>query len=375
MGPDPVFVAPLTERETMLLGEDPQLGRRVWLWLRPLEEPALTEARRTINRSTRSRWVAGGTSDAWRWDAFLAVEGAPLPALVEKGGRLSWAHTRPILDDLTEELAAACADQTLPARLAANQVWIPPFGRVQLGGPDLDCEAGNLQARALHFLRDVAVLALEGQPRTAAGPAQSMRALVPVHAEQILDRLLGVREPYRAVAELQHDLETTRDRPTEVTPLRRLAHLTLMVGLLNVPFLELVLIFLTSFPGTVPTDALVSPLVYALIALSVGLWIVWALLSRGGFAFHRGGIALRTADSGKPSRLQCGFRAFLIWMPIAILLGLAHYVAGNFPDEGLLARGLWASALLLLLGYGALAVFFPARSLHDWLAGTYLVPE
>jgi eukaryotic-like serine/threonine-protein kinase len=365
-----------TEHEQMLLAEDPQLARRVWIWLRHVEGPALTEAQRTVSRGTRSRWVAGGINDSRRWDAFLDVDGAPLPAVVARGGCLSWAQTRPILEDLAEELAAACADGTLPARLTVDQVWIQPYGRVQLLVTDLGHEpSDNVQVRALHFLREVAVLALEGQQRPHTAPIVSMRARVPVHAELMLDRLLGVREPDQSVGDLQLDLEATRDRPTEVTPLRRLGHLALTIGFMNLPFPGLVLMFVLGFPMAETTQDLVSPLALVFIAGCAGSWVLWAVLFRGGLAFHRGGIALRRANGGKPSRLQCGLRAFLVWAPIALLLGFAHSVGKYWPQEGMLARGIWASALLLLIGYALLALRYPTRSLHDRLAGTYLVPD
>jgi hypothetical protein len=168
---------------------------------------------------------------------------------------------------------------------------------------------------------------------------------------------------------LQKDLTVTRDRPGQVTPLRRLGHLALMALLLFIPF---TMIFAISFPGT---GRSADAAAYTLIWFQVGLASLWALLFRGGFAFYRGGITLRRADGQKPSRLQCGFRAFLVWAPIAVLLSLTRLVATADPEDVVLAYGLWFAALGLLLVYTVLAIRFPMRSLHDRLAGTYLVPE
>src|SRR5207237_5075683 len=49
-------------QDQVLLGDDASLGRTVWIWLRPSTEPPLQEARRVIDRTTRSRWVSCGTS-------------------------------------------------------------------------------------------------------------------------------------------------------------------------------------------------------------------------------------------------------------------------------------------------------------------------
>src|SRR5262249_20672796 len=66
-----------TPSARVLVGEDPQLGRRVWLWLRPVAA-ASAAVRRDVGRLTRARWVNGGTHDGWAWDAFLAPAGVPL---------------------------------------------------------------------------------------------------------------------------------------------------------------------------------------------------------------------------------------------------------------------------------------------------------
>src|SRR5581483_564297 len=117
--------------ERVLLAEDPQLGRTVWVWLRAATEPPLASARRDVARAARPRWVASGVEGAWQWDAFLAPAGTPLPVVAGGGRRLSWTAARPLLEDLTDELTAA-ADGSLPASLTLPQVWVQPDGRVQL---------------------------------------------------------------------------------------------------------------------------------------------------------------------------------------------------------------------------------------------------
>jgi hypothetical protein len=51
-----------------------------------------------------------------------------LPEPAASGGRLTWAQARPLSDDLTEELVAAAADGSTPARLELSQVCIDPDG-------------------------------------------------------------------------------------------------------------------------------------------------------------------------------------------------------------------------------------------------------
>src|SRR5207302_459932 len=90
-----------TSSTRVLVGEDPQLGRRVWVWLRPAAgAPAV--ARRDVGRLTCARWMSGGTQAGWTWDAFLAPSGVPLTELAGRGQRLAWAETRVVLEDLAD---------------------------------------------------------------------------------------------------------------------------------------------------------------------------------------------------------------------------------------------------------------------------------
>jgi eukaryotic-like serine/threonine-protein kinase len=220
-----------TWTERILLAEDSILGRRVWLVLRPADEPPLPLPRRDVGRTTRARWLVSGRHDLWQWDAFVASEGCPLPDLIQQRRRLSWAETRSLLEPLTEELAAARADGTLPASLGLDQVWVQANGRVELldipmgnAGP-LPPASANDQQRALLLLRNLVRLSLEG--REGAGSAAPLQAPLPGHAARRINRLLGVEAPYATVEEFHADMESVRDRPAEVTRPRRGMHLTI----------------------------------------------------------------------------------------------------------------------------------------------------
>jgi hypothetical protein len=226
--------------EPVLLGEDQGLGREVLLWLRPADAPPLGPARRELTRLTRLRWLAGGRQDDRQWDAFLAPAGRPLAEMVGAGGPLPWAEARPLLEQLTEELAAARAGGTLPGSLVPEQVWVQANGQALLLDMAL-CQvapdAGEGRAApesdedALALLGRVAGLLLEGHPRPAGPP---VRAPVPGHAADFLARLLGRPRPYRAVAEARDALAATRDRPAEVTRARRAAYLALQTLFLGI---------------------------------------------------------------------------------------------------------------------------------------------
>jgi hypothetical protein len=252
---------------TVLVGQDTRLGRDVWVWLRPLTEPPLGDARRPLSRASRLRWLAGGTHGEARWDAFIAPSGSPLPEVVRRHGRFAWPEVRPLLEGLTDELVEACEEGTVPDPLRPEQVWVQPNGTAQVldmpwgdapGGEPAPAAAGEdpaaaAQRRAVALLGQVAALTLEGAPRRPPSPrpvreeeiaflgrpgtgpmptpAEPVRAPLPGHAAQMLRRLLTGRttcQKFRAA------LRKTRDQPAEVTRARRLAHVGVLAALLLV---------------------------------------------------------------------------------------------------------------------------------------------
>jgi eukaryotic-like serine/threonine-protein kinase len=90
--------------------------------------------------------------------------------------------------------------------------------------------------------------------------------------------------------------------------------------------------------------------------------------------------------NGKPAlRVQCAWRALLVWAPVTGLaiasVWLNAWYWMRWPGDGADVWMLWAASaawwasLILLPIYAALALWFPTRSWHDRLAGTYLVPR
>jgi hypothetical protein len=154
-----------------------------------------------------------------------------------------------MLESLAEELVTAAGDGTLPETLSADQVWLDSDGSVLLLDAASSGEAASSGVRLLapssspevagsnfdrepgvRRLAELAVLALEGAPRPGAG---RVRALLPRHAAVLLGRLFGGAEPMRSAADLRSALAATRDRPTEVTRVRRATHVAVLVVLLT----------------------------------------------------------------------------------------------------------------------------------------------
>jgi hypothetical protein len=115
------------------------------------------------------------------------------------------------------------------------------------------------------------------------------------------------------------------------------------------------------------------------------LWVISALIFRGGLSYHMLGLSLVRRD-GRPAReLRCAWRAVLVWAPLtALLLAVVWLDAWywSLPEASVapgwllpLAEALRWTSLGLLLAYPVVAIGFPRRGPHDWLAGTYLVPR
>jgi uncharacterized RDD family membrane protein YckC len=346
--------------DTVLLGEDPTLGRKVLLWLRPsATSTPLAEGRRELSRATRPRWLAGGRHRDQLWDAFLAPAGQSLPDLISTRGRLSWAEGRHFLARLAEELSAAEEDATLPASLTAGQVWVQSDGRFQL--LDVPVSTDPPTAQPLTFLRNVAVLALEGKPRPADDLPAGIRVPLPQHAARLLGRLAGSGEPYRSVGQFCARLAAVADKPTVVGRGRRFTHLAVQALFLHLGLL--VLLLLPIFFSRLLTEAAVA-IVFCVAGPAAV--IVWAFLWRGGLSFRLLGLSLVRADGRPAGRLQCAWRTLLVWAPVTTLLACG--IGLEWAPAGL-------AALALLPLYVILALWSPGRALHDRLAGTYLVPR
>jgi len=206
--------------------EDRALGRRVLIWLTP--NPGTDPARPTRLRRLGGGRVAWAGADG-AWTAFAAPVGAPLADTIHPRRPLPWADARFLLEQLVDEFRAAAADGTSPPRIALDQVWVEPNGRVQLldfpGGPVTTAAA----AAPFPLLRAVAGLTLEGRPRD--GGSGGVRAPVPPHAVPVLDRLFDPRG-YRSLDDVHADLAATHAHPPEVTPTMRAAQLTLQAAVL-----------------------------------------------------------------------------------------------------------------------------------------------
>jgi hypothetical protein len=97
------------------------------------------------------------------------------------------------------------------------------------------------------------------------------------------------------------------------------------------------------------------------------------------------GLALARCDGRPALRVQCAWRALLVWAPIiglalaAVWLDVWYWTAGQGDSANgwlvVASAATWWAGLALLPLYVVLALWCPARSMHDRLARTYVVPR
>lgn len=225
--------------EQVWAAEDRALGREVLLWLRPALTATPAPTTDEVARTTRLRRLGNGRLEwvggEFAWTAYAAPAGAPLADTVGPDRPFPWADARYLLEQLVEEFRAAEADGSVPERLGVGHLWVEPNGRIRLLDFPLPTGSGVENAcpparTPLGLLRQVAALALEGAPRSAAGP---VRAPVPPHAVPMLGRLFADGPAgYRSLDEFHRDLHETHALPAEVTPSVRAAQLGIQAAAL-----------------------------------------------------------------------------------------------------------------------------------------------
>ncbi|MHC4148924.1 MAG: protein kinase domain-containing protein [Planctomycetota bacterium] len=345
--------------EKWIVATDPVLRRRVWLLRRNSSE--LSVARRNLARAGRLRWLQKVEAGKATWDAFEATEGVPFSSLVEGGKHLPWSNLRHWLCDLASELWAATADNTLPAELSLDHVWITTQGRAVLldePWPDVKTSAENIP-----------VGDLTGQQRflsTIAASAESTG--LPLHARGVLQNLEDAK--FEKLSFLAGTLRGLLDKPAEVSRSIRAGSIFMM------PLYLWTLIFVGLFQEEIVQqwrDSLnwfvMITIMMVLGAIVLFQFLGLALRSSIGHSIFR--LVVVNAEGRPANRVTLLWRWAIVWLPlfvpmsfVALLIKLGEPNAAFILSVVLLV--LWISAAVY-------AVIVPNRGLHDRLVGTWVV--
>jgi hypothetical protein len=263
------------------------------------------------------------------------------------------------------------------------------------------------------FCAGVIPLALSGAVMTvgtgerlaqARGVHQELDRVVAAHATGIVAPTVHLATRWPAVPLLQRDrnaqdrLRAAREQVAPYYQARREQMLLTRIGLRELPGEKDAM---TPTPSTEPLDEEANTLRHQLDGLRRAPWgicllcmitsglallvcLTSALLLRGGLRNEMFAIQLVRSDGRPPGRLRCAWRALAAWLWCIVPLAAARlfeelywreWTPQGGPSWMLTAANVcWALTAVLVAVWFAVLMVNPARSLHDRLAGTWLVP-
>jgi len=338
-----------------IVGIDPVLRRQVWLLRR--SGSGLSPARRNVARSGRQRWLQSVETAEGTWDAFEATQGVPFSSRVGNGKRVPWGTLRHWLHDLASELWDATGDQTLPAELSLDHVWITAEGRAVLldePWPDVKSPAERIPvgdvAGQQHFLGAVA----------ACVESTSL----PVHARPVLQNLEHGK--FEKLSFLTGTLRGLLDRPAEVSKGVRAGSIFML------PLYVWIAFFVGRYHDKPWMDSLGEiVIISALVALgAMALIQLLALPFRSTASHVIFRLAVVNAKGIPAARSHLLARWAVVWLPLVLPFSVMALLIR--PAEGT-AFVPAVVPLLLWVGAAVYAAAHPHRGLQDKLAGTWVV--
>ena len=342
-----------------IVATDPVLRRRVWLIRRFSSEPSL--ARRNISRPGRLRWLQKVGKGDTTWDAFEATDGVSFSSLIEGNKLVPWSDLRHWLHDLASELWEATGDETLPAELSLDHVWITGQGRAVL----LDVPWPDVKTPC----RLIDVTDLAGQQRFLNAIASCVESTcLPLHTRPVLQNLTDGK--FEKLSFLTGTLRGLLEKSVEVSKGIRFGSIFMM------PLYIWIVFFVGCFQGEMIQRWKNSPgwffsasIIGVLSAMALFQLIGLAFRSTFGHSIFR--LAVIDAGGQLANRATLLRRWAVVWLSLFTPMTL---VAVLIEKAGPTAAFIYL-LLLFLLWFGAAvyAVIHPHRGLHDRLAGTWVV--
>jgi hypothetical protein len=342
-----------------IVATDPVLRRYVWLLRRDSSE--LSAARRNLARPGRLRWLQKVETGEATWDAFEATEGLPFPSLIGGAKRLPWSSLRHWLGDVASELWDATADQTLPAELSLDHVWVTAQGQAVLldeRWPDVETDAES-----------IAVGDLAGQQRFLNAIAACVDSTsLPLHARGVLQNLKDGK--FEKLSFLTGILRGLLDKPAEVSRAIRAGSIFML------PLYVWIAVFVGRYhdkPARQWGDFLgrvMVPIIVVLAAIAlVQLLLELLFRTTAGHSIFR--LAVVNSKGQRAGIKRLFARWAIVWLPLFVpMLFVALLVSRG---EHTAAFVLSVVLLVLWLSAAVCAVIHPNRGLHDRLAGTWVV--
>lgn len=205
--------------DRVIKATDTTLGRSVWIRVPPKSGELANEARRSLARPARLRWLGTVQTTDGKGDVFESPGGSSLAVFAARHPVLEWWRAHHLLTALTRELQA---DPNRPRGLALEQVWIDRNWNLRVldepigAGP---CPRGSDTV----LVRETARALFQG-----AGPhALELPRDLPGSAEAVVRRLLGQGEAYADLEAIAKDLRRLEEVPVRLQRRTRASQLAI----------------------------------------------------------------------------------------------------------------------------------------------------
>ncbi len=235
---------PSSDGSQWLSAHDSTIERSVWIQLSPATCPPPSESREKCIRRTRMRFLETGIQEAWRWDAYVAPDGAPISLWFDYRNPMPWHVTQKVMLDVMDELEAGNSSES-PASNAITRWWLTSTGKLTLSEASVSTSAALPKSKLL--FSEMASLALpdrnrSGQSGNLVGRTvkkNSARSIAPLRATHLLQRLkLGTMVDTNWI---RRELDRVANGPQSVTVAMRLVHAAILSIAGFVPWLILTL--------------------------------------------------------------------------------------------------------------------------------------
>ncbi len=229
-----------------LSAHDSTIERDVWIQLSPAAFPPPNESREKCVRRTRMRFLESGIQGDWRWDAYVAPDGAPMALWFDYRNPMPWPVTQKVLQDTTDELAFIDSSQNAtPTQMA--RWWLTSTGKLTLAEAPVQATklASPIPSESKPLFSELACLALPDRPHGEASSQsvdraslkRSAHSVAPWRATQLLQKMKSCKvvEPNM----IRKEMEQVLQGPPVVTVTMRVVHAVILSVVVVFPWLIL----------------------------------------------------------------------------------------------------------------------------------------
>jgi uncharacterized RDD family membrane protein YckC len=207
-------VVAATTAGTFLRAHDSTLDRTVWIHALDDASAACSDARRSMSRPARLRWLDRIESGGRVFEVFEAPGGASLSECLRRRDGFDWPLMARALASLCDELEASQRDGALVESI--DQMWIDRSWMVRV----LDQPLRTVGERAV--AQPQSPVALVGELARLMLPTSDRTRIelppdLPGHAESCARRILGLDRPFVSLAQLRAALGELGERTETLT--------------------------------------------------------------------------------------------------------------------------------------------------------------